>query len=431
MRGRTVLTTAHVIAGARAVSVRRPDKVLRAAEVQWNFVGNEDGPDLALLEIDDNTIDLAPIDLAVVDRNIATPVENCHAVGYPQFAERPPKRETEEVWGFIPGLSGLADGLLTINVRNSPRPLPPGRIALGESEWSGMSGAPVLVEGCLLGVVSGHAPRQGTSAVTVVPLTALEPDPGHPAWGQGASNAHQWWERLGVTGLSELRSFPARTVRPEPDYRAQIRTIKGRTPQLRDRDRELANLAAFAIGSDGYLHLVGGAKVGKTALVAEAVMTAMPPSVDAINYFLSRVPRRFPWSPSSRTNREEFLAAVVPQLAYLLDEDSPHPDLDQFRLLWDKAADRAAATGRHLLLIIDGLNEDRHLHGLPSVASLLPQNLSEHAHVLLTSRPNLKLPRDVPAGHPVRAARLSLLPRSAARRARSPVFGESCWPPQW
>ena len=74
-----------------------------------------------------------------------------------------------------------------------------------------------------------------------------------------------------------------------------------------------------------------------------------------------------------------------------------------------EAADRAAATGRYLLLVIDGLNEDRHLHGLPSVASLLPQNLSEYTNVLLTSRPNLKLPRDVPRDHPIRAARLSLL----------------------
>ena len=107
VRGRTVLTAAHVIAGARAVSVRRPDKVLRAAEVQWNFVGNEDGPDLALLEIDDNTIDLTPIDLAVVDRNLATPVENCHAVGYPQFAERPPKRETKRSGALSQDFQGL------------------------------------------------------------------------------------------------------------------------------------------------------------------------------------------------------------------------------------------------------------------------------------------------------------------------------------
>jgi Trypsin-like peptidase domain len=113
VRGRTVLTAAHVVAHAHAVSVRRPDKVVRAAEVQPNFVGAEDGPDFALVEINDDTIDLAPIDLAVVDRNKAASVKDCHAVGYPRFAERP-QRDTEDVWGYIPVLSGLAGGLLTI-----------------------------------------------------------------------------------------------------------------------------------------------------------------------------------------------------------------------------------------------------------------------------------------------------------------------------
>ena len=49
------------------------------------------GPDLALLEIDDSAFEgaLPPIGLAAVDRDSAAgePVERCHAVGYPWFAE--------------------------------------------------------------------------------------------------------------------------------------------------------------------------------------------------------------------------------------------------------------------------------------------------------------------------------------------------------
>ena len=402
--GRTVLTSAHVVVGARAVWVRSIDKVEWDAQVQWGFVGREDGADFALLEIADSMVDLAPIKLAAVDRNASSPVEACHAVGYPRFMERQQTRRIADSWGFIPPLSGLTEGLLTLSTRNSPQAE---RTPLNETQWSGMSGAPVFVEGCLLGVVSSHTPRQGASEVTVVPLTALEPDPAFPQWGRGVGNLDQWWERLGVSGRTDLSEFPARQVQPEPAYMNQIRHIRGRTPILRNREEELEQIAAFALSSEGYRRLVAGPMAGKTALLAKAVVAAMPPSVDAVSYFLSRARRR---RRPERTNREDFLAAVVPQLAYLLGEQSPPSDLHHFEALWKRAADRAVETGRHLLLVVEGIDADRHLRGLPSVASLLPDTIGPSAHVLLTSRANLALPSDVPASHPVRSARLVILP---------------------
>ena len=95
VRGGTVLTAAHVVAGAVSVVVRDPDKREYAATVDPRFVGDVDGPgpDLALLEIADPAFgsDLPPIGLAAVDRDSAAgePVERCHAVGYPWFAETP------------------------------------------------------------------------------------------------------------------------------------------------------------------------------------------------------------------------------------------------------------------------------------------------------------------------------------------------------
>lgn len=219
VRGRTVLTAAHVLAGAQAVQIRRLDKRLRAARVDRKFVGGGIGPDLALIDIDDEEISLDPIELGMVVREspVAAPIEACHAVGYPWFAETPSPsavRDTVDAWGHIPLLSKLAAGLLTVQVTSSPRPLPPERIALGESEWSGMSGAPVLASGCLLGVVCEHAPREGGSAITAVPLSALEFDPAHPGWGPGLKNANDWWARLGVPGLGGLRRFPVPEQRP-------------------------------------------------------------------------------------------------------------------------------------------------------------------------------------------------------------------------
>jgi WD40 repeat protein len=405
--GRTVLTAAHVVAGAERVRVRDPHKRLYSATMDPSFVGdvNGPGPDLALLEIDDPAVDLPPIGLGRVNRNGPTdePVERCHAIGYPWFAEtRSPTavRDTVDAIGVVPVLSKLAAGLLSVQVSISPRPLPPEDKSLAESEWSGMSGAPVVAADRLFGVVTEHASREGSSAITAVPLTALEQDPAHPGWGPGVSDPPAWWARLGVTGVSDLQWLPARPERQEPPYWATVRefgqTLHQRMRQLLGRERELAEIAAFATGPAGYRWLVGGAYAGKTALLYEAVTAGLPDEVDVVGYFLSR--------RASDADSSRFLAAVVPQLAYLCGLDSPAvADRDQFYVLWRRAAERAAEVGRPLLLVVDGLDEDNRPAGLPSVASLLPTLTDGRAHVLVSSRPHPELPGDVPDRHPLTA----------------------------
>lgn len=51
--GREVLTAAHVVCGAKSVSVRGPDKVLRSALLEGALVGDPDGCDMALLPVAD------------------------------------------------------------------------------------------------------------------------------------------------------------------------------------------------------------------------------------------------------------------------------------------------------------------------------------------------------------------------------------------
>jgi S1-C subfamily serine protease len=118
VRGRMVLTAAHVVAGAHRVQVRDPHKRLYSATVDPRFVGDGDGPgpDLALVEIDDPAVDSPPIGLARVDRPnpMDEPVERCHAIGYPWFAETPSPaavRDTVDAIGVVPVLSKLAAGL--------------------------------------------------------------------------------------------------------------------------------------------------------------------------------------------------------------------------------------------------------------------------------------------------------------------------------
>ena len=76
------------------------------------------------------------------------------------------------------------------------------------------------------------------------------------------------------------------------------------------------------------MRLVGGAWAGKTSLLAEA-MTMLRGECDVISYFLSR--------READADSTRFLAAVVPQLAYLLQEDAPVAELHQFRALWQRA----------------------------------------------------------------------------------------------
>ena len=397
--GRTVLTAAHVVADAQTAQVRDPNKVLHPATVDQRFVGDGDGPgpDLALVAIDSSTVDMAAIPLGMVDRDSADaePVERCHVVGYPWFAERPSPdaiRDTADAYGHVPVLSKLASGLLSLHVSGPPRPLPPESASLGESEWSGMSGAPLVAAGCLLGVVTEHAAREGPSAITITPLTALGPDPAHPGWGPGVTDPTSWWERLGVPGLAALKRLPRRRVRPEPAYRATVREIQTRTRELRGRKREMSEIRAFATSSQGYRWLAGDAWTGKTALLAAAI-AALPDEVHVIAYFLSRV--------EADANSNRFLGAVIPQLADLLDEDPPVADRHQFRALWERACSAVAAAEHHLLLVVDGLDEDLYPRGSPSVAALLPTVAGGRAHVLVSSRPYPELPYDVPVGHPL------------------------------
>ena len=193
-----------------------------------------------------------------------------------------------------------------------------------------------------------------------------------------------------------LARLPSPPPLPLPSYRERISEIARRTPELHGRDEWLAELARFATGSEGYLWLTGKPWAGKTALAARLV-TNCPPTVDCVAYFLTR---RLSDADSGR-----FVTVVANQLAWLLGDHSPPPpdDPDTLIGLWRRAVEAAVRDDRHLLLVVDGLDEDisRSL-GRPSVTSLIPALVGEHAHVLVTSRRSFELPADVDAGSALR-----------------------------
>ena len=399
--GRLVLTAAHVVAGPAAaeITVRGPDKVPHPARIIEGLAGDPDTVDLALLELCDQAAELPAPQVAVVDRDapVPVPVEGCWAVGYPLFQEVESGagvvRETAQVWGMILPAENLVAGLLSLQVTSAPRALPR-QEALGQSQWSGMSGAAVLAGERLVGVISEHAPRRGESTITVTPLASLDRLP--------TAAAARWWAHL-AADPGRLVRLPARGGRAEPAYRATLRQLRARTGILQGRDEELETIGAFAAGQPSALAppgsqhawLVGGPWAGKTALLAEAVH-AVPPEVDCVAYFLTR--------PTGDADRERFLTAVVPQLAWLLGTDSPSTlDEHAFRQLWEQAAQRAADEDRQLLLIVDGLDEDLRPDG-HSVAGWLPGRLpGRPARVLVASRLYPRLPDDVDPAHPLAA----------------------------
>ena len=153
--------------------------------------GDQDMVDLAILEVSGVAVEVPPLRYGAVDRSAPAVVERCWAIGFPRFKERArnpkPLRLSAQVDGEIPTGENLDQQLLTLRVRNSPRPLPSG--AVHESEWAGMSGATVFSgENVIVGVITEHHLPEGESALTVVPITALDL----------LADVTEWWKLLGV-----------------------------------------------------------------------------------------------------------------------------------------------------------------------------------------------------------------------------------------
>ncbi|MEV3925455.1 ATP-binding protein, partial [Actinomadura coerulea] len=173
--------------------------------------------------------------------------------------------------------------------------------------------------------------------------------------------------------------------------------------ELVDRQEELAELAAFCTASEGpgYVWWQGEAWAGKSALMASFVL-APPSRVRVVSFFVTAR-----WA--GRNDRVAFLDAVLPQLAEIAGEPLPDglPDAlrqDLFLRLVDEAARACARAGDRLVLLVDGLDEDRGVTTGPeaySIAALLPAR-PDGFKVVVAGRPNPPVPSDVSEEHPLR-----------------------------
>jgi hypothetical protein len=201
--GTHVLTAAHAVEDG-ALTIRTVGKAEYPATVA--LAGSTDGIDLAVLDVPRGLAALPPLEFARVARDLPTAqaLRDCWAVGFPKFqtvvgADGVEVRATAQVDGRLPLADDLGSGMLTLHVENSPRRLPPQEEELGNSSWSGMSGAAVFAGDRIVGVVTEHSPRRGDQTVTLTPITFVDRLP----------DAGSWWRRLG-TDPDRIATLPDR-----------------------------------------------------------------------------------------------------------------------------------------------------------------------------------------------------------------------------
>ncbi|WP_344445225.1 hypothetical protein, partial [Kitasatospora nipponensis] len=190
-------------------------------------------------------------------------------------------------------------------------------------------------------------------------------------------------------------------------YLRQVERIA--PPELLGRDAELGELAAFCTEDhrSAYVWWRAGPWAGKSALLSTFVLS--PPSrvhaagVRLVSFFITA-------RLASQDTRDAFTTAVTEQLCALLGEDLPAATGEGGREaamldLLAQAAGACRASGGRLVLVIDGLDEDRGVTTGPdahSIAALLPGRPPAGMRIIATGRPNPPVPDDVPDWHPLR-----------------------------
>jgi tetratricopeptide (TPR) repeat protein len=272
--GRLVLTAAHNVLTDGSVddviSVRRGDRFELAAEV----LAADPAQDLAVLRVADHPslTDLPAVRYARIDRARTALVE-CWAMGYPGWNEHPqsgtavPLRDSSQINGVIPPGSHLRRGLLEFRTQSTPEGTP-GR---NGSQWRGMSGAVVFSDdpqlGALaVGVVSEHHLPEGSSTLTVVPLTGLI------ELGRGTP----WWWDLRADNWVTLPRLPAGAL---PRTTRHMNLGRARA-NFTDRERAIARATGLLVDqledSAPVVVLHGMAGVGKTELATQIAHRLAP-----------------------------------------------------------------------------------------------------------------------------------------------------------
>ena len=205
-------------------------------------------------------------------------------------------------------------------------------------------------------------------------------------------------------------------------YRFQVERIAPEV--LEDRESELAELARFCLdpGTSGqYRWWRAGPWAGKSAVMSWFVLHP-PPGVRVVSFFVTA-------RLAGQSDRTAFVDNVLEQLLTILGEALPPfltPATREPHLLGllDEAARVCHGRGESLVLLVDGLDEDRGVTmgaDAHSIAGLLPLKLPAGLRVVVAGRPDPPVPSDVHRDHPLRR---SDVVRALATSSRALVLRE-------
>ena len=187
-------------------------------------------------------------------------------------------------------------------------------------------------------------------------------------------------------------------------YREQVLRIA--PPFLVGRDAELGELEEFCITPESrqqFMWWRGNAWAGKSALMSWFVLHP-PQGIRAVSFFVTA-------RLASQDNRVAFIENVLEQLAALLGELMPasmtESTMDAHLLgMLSDAAHACKERGERLVLVVDGLDEDRGVTTDPfasySIAALLPDPPPADIRIVVAGQPSPRIPGDVPEGHRLR-----------------------------
>ncbi|MFJ8841778.1 hypothetical protein ACIRFF_02610 [Streptomyces cyaneofuscatus] len=191
----------------------------------------------------------------------------------------------------------------------------------------------------------------------------------------------------------------------------------------RDREAERRLMEKFFDSDDtqpSYLWWQGPPRAGVSVLLARFVMEP-PENADVVAYFVS--------TATGWNRREHFVGTMVRQLMALMARKVPRApekiSTTTLQMYFRQAAAHAAKRKRRLLIVVDGLDRDIVWHDgaldsepstSGSITALLPhvQELTAtkskqtgrkaSPRVIVSSRPVMEPPADVPVDHPLRRA---------------------------
>jgi hypothetical protein len=398
LSGGIVLTTWRVVAGATAVTVVfDTGRGVRQGRT-WTRVGNVD---LALIRLDDAE-SLPSVDVAGLgDRCVAL---TAAALGFPRWRQL--------ASGVDPDRAGSISGPATIPVQIvSGSDSGVGVVELivaaaadtvpGLSPWEGMVGGPVFCGQALVAVITDHPRLEESGRLSGLRLdTTLA--------GLDDALRAEFAATLGVPADGRMpRAGRTLDRRPVTAYLAHVRDLVP-AGGLRDRERELRQLADFCVGEHSYGLWLAPPWAGKTALMAAFALDP-PAGVVVMPFFVTA-------RLAGQSDSTAFTEAILEQAAVILGDDGVSEystDEDQLRLE-ELAAYQVRQWGQRLVLLVDGLDADTGAYPgspWPSIASVLPDVCLYELKVIVTGRLDSPLPDDLPQDHPLRGCpRFTLSP---------------------